>query len=334
MLLGAVNDWYDNDGDSDEDDEDDVHAIQPSSKLSVLSGANDALTAGLDKTTESLLNDEARYDSDGDSSETASIASVVWSDSSKSSVSSSISDALVAGLDETTEFFLSDEELRDLFAKAFSSQSRDKVLRNGVRLLKWLGRRLVISAKTTVEKEAAEFFLSRSHGRSIMNRIALQISDNPIVKRAQGKSSMKREKVETHLQQLREPTNSTPNDFESENSTDSEDEQQMGEEKKKLNLDAAKSFLKSSDALARFKEELGDFTSPFSGEGMWKKTLWIGGQQVHFELPETAPQGTRINELKLALEEHLKMPILWWPLKQPRRWLSSNRVRMILPCVS
>ncbi|KAL8646144.1 MAG: hypothetical protein Q9210_006299, partial [Variospora velana] len=291
---------------------------------------------------------------DSDSSETASIASVAWSDSSKSSVSSGASDALVAGLDETMEFFLSDEELRDLFAKAFTSQNRDKVLTNGARLLKWLGRRLVISAKTTVEKEAAEFFLSRKHGRFIMNRIALQILENPTVKRTQGQiaqhqlqSLMNRERVEKHLQQLRETPSvnvgprepstlktipSFPNDVESENSTDSEDEQQIGEEKEKLNFDAAKSFLKSSDALARLKEELGDFINPFSGEAMWKKTLWIGGQQVHFELPETASQRTRINELKLALEEHLKMPILWWPLKQPRKWLSSNRVRMILPC--
>ncbi|KAL8878006.1 MAG: hypothetical protein Q9198_004096 [Flavoplaca austrocitrina] len=145
---------------------------------------------------------EILEDAESDSSETASIASFAWSNSSKSSVSSGASDTLVAGLDETTEFFLSDEELRDLFAKAFTTQSRKKVLRNGVRLLKWLGRRLVISATTTIEKEAAEFFLSRNHGRSIMNRIALQISDNPIVKGTQGQSSMKREKVETHLQQL------------------------------------------------------------------------------------------------------------------------------------
>ena len=284
---------------------------------------------------------------DSDSSETASIASAAWSDSSKSSVSSSASDALAAGLDETTEFFLSDEELRDLFAKAFTSQNREKVLRNGVRLLKWLGRRLVISAKTTVEKETAEFFLSRRHGRSIMNRIALQIPENPTVKRTQGQIAQ--HQLQKHLQQLgetpsvnvgpREPSTlktipSFPNDVESENSTDSEDEQQIGEEKEKLNFDAAKSFLKSSDALARLKEELGDFISPFSGEAIWKKVLWIGGQQVHFELPETASQMTRINELKLALEEHLKMPIVWWPLKQPRKWLSSNRVRMILPCVS
>ena len=412
MLLGAVNNWYDDDIDSDDDDEDDVHIVQPSTKTRFSSPNGEQVAVLLKPSTTyeqinnsnqqrrsilkpneegfprlsqgvgkgSPIDDLAAQDEGlwfpptvnnlgllysasisassikSDSSETESIASFAGSDSSKSSVSSGASDALAAGLDETTEFFLSDEELRDLFAKAFTSQSRDKVLRNGVRLLKWLGRRLVICAKTTIEKEAADFFLSQSHGKSIMTRIASQIVDNPIVPRKQGhtaqhqlQSSMKREKVERQLQQLREAPSvnvgpreqstlktitSTPSDFESENSTDSEDEQQIAEEEKKLNLDAAKSFLKSSDALARLKEELGDFISPFSGEAMWKKTLWIGGQQVHFELPETAPQRTRINGLKLALKEHLKMPILWWPLKQPRKSLSSNRVRMILPCVS
>ncbi|KAL9033583.1 MAG: hypothetical protein Q9180_005869, partial [Flavoplaca navasiana] len=160
-------------------------------------------------------------------------------------------------------------------------------------------------------------------------------------------SSMKQEKAKTHLQQLREAPSvivgpresstwetipSTSNDLESENSTDSKDEQQIEEEKDSLDSDAAKSDSKSGDALARLKEDLGDFIPPFNGEAIWKKTLWIGGQQVHFELPERAPQRTVINELKLALEEHLKMPILWWPLEQPRKWLSSNRVRMILPC--
>ncbi|KAL8894790.1 MAG: hypothetical protein Q9192_004050, partial [Flavoplaca navasiana] len=197
MLLGAVNDWYDNDGESDEDGEDDVPTIQPSSTSSVSSGASDALTAGLD---------------------------------------------------ETTEFFLNNEELRD---------------------------------------------------------------EGPITQH-QLQSSVKREKTETPLRQLREAPS-------------------VEEEKESLSFDAAKSDLESSDALARLKEELGDFKSPFSGEAKGKKSLWIGGQQVHFELPETAPQMTVINELKLALEEHLKMPILWWPLKQPRKWLSSDRHTSIHP---
>ncbi|KAL8881305.1 MAG: hypothetical protein Q9198_001470 [Flavoplaca austrocitrina] len=62
MLLGAVNDWYNDDRDSDEDDEDDEHTIQPSCNSSVSSGANDALTAGLDETTEVFLNDEELHD--------------------------------------------------------------------------------------------------------------------------------------------------------------------------------------------------------------------------------------------------------------------------------
>lgn len=291
-----------------------------------------------------------------ESSEAASIASVARSGFNKPSVSSGASVTLVAGLDETTKFFLSDEELHNLFAEAFARQNRDKVLRNGARLLKWFGRRLVVSAKKTVEKEAAEFFLSQRHGRSIMDRIARQIPENLTEKNWQGQiahhqlqSSINRERLETDLQQLTETPSVNvksrdpsalkttlifPDDTESENSIDSEDEQQIGEKETELNFDAAKSFLKSSDAFARLKEELGDFISPFRSKAMWKKTLWIGGQQVYFELPDTAPQRTRIDKLKSALEEHLKMPVLWWPLKQPRKLLSSNKVRMILPCVS
>ena len=93
-----------------------------------------------------------------DSSETASIASVAWSDSSKSSVSIGASDTLEAGLDETAEFLLSDKELYQIFAEALTRHNRDKVLKNGARLLKWFGRRLVVSVGKTVEKEAAEFF--------------------------------------------------------------------------------------------------------------------------------------------------------------------------------
>ncbi|KAL9024121.1 MAG: hypothetical protein Q9196_006743 [Gyalolechia fulgens] len=279
-----------------------------------------------------------------------------WSGSSKSSVSLGASETLVAGLDKITKFFLSDQELHNLFTEAFTRQNRDKFQRNGARLLKWFGRRLVESANTTVEKEAAEFFLSRRHIRSIMDRISLQIPETLTEEGRQEQivqhrlqSSMNHERLETLSQQLvetpsvnvkpREPSalKSTPifpDGFESGESIDSAVKQQIGGEEAKLNFDAAKSFLKSSDALARLKEELGDSVSPFRSEAMWKKTLWIGGQQVHFELPDAAPQITRVDKLKLALEEHLKMPMLWWPMTTPRKLLSSNKVRMILPCVS
>jgi tetratricopeptide (TPR) repeat protein len=102
-------------------------------------------------------------DSDeSDSSETASVASSTWSESSKSSASShaSASGTLVAALDEVITDFMSDEQLRCLFAEAFIKQDRERVSRNGARLLKWLGRRLVKAANTPVEKETAKFFLA------------------------------------------------------------------------------------------------------------------------------------------------------------------------------
>ena len=133
---------------------------------------------------------------------------------------------------------------------------------------------------------------------------------------------------------LKSSETTVPNDNESEHSIDSEDEQQNEEDALNLNLDAAKSFLKSSDALLRLKDEIGDFINPFASKAIWKKILWIDGQQVYFELPDTVPQRTRIDILKMAFEQYLKMPIIWWPFKQPRRCLSSNKFRVVLPCVS
>ena len=285
-------------------------------------------------------------------SEISSIASWAGSESSKSSSSSYADGTLLAALDETTEVFMGDEELRDLFVKAFDRQNRDKVLRNGARLLKWLGRRLVIAAKRPMEKEAAKFFLSREHDRSIIERIAVKVLEDSSEKgkleqtaQRQLESSIKQERPEIYLQQRADipaiNVKSAPNfnslvsnEIESETSLDSEDEQQVTEGIEKPNVDAAKSFLKSSDAFARFKEELSDFISPLGSEAMWKKTLWIGEQPVRFELPKTAPQRTFIDKLKSTLEEHLQAPILWWPLKQPRRHISSKEIRIILPCVS
>lgn len=251
--------------------------------------------------------------SESNLSKTSSIASSAWSGSSISSASSYAGDALMAALDEITDIILRDEELHDLFEEAFIKQSPEKVSRNGVGLLKWLGRRLMVTAKKPVEKEAARIFLSQRHGQWVMHRIALKIGHNPSEKGRQGQIA---------------------SDVESETSIGSDDSQQVTEGMPKQDIDAVKSFLESSDAFARLKEELGDFISPFRSEAMWKKTLWIGEQQVRFELRGTALQRTKVDKLKSALEEHLKLPILWWPLKQPRKSLRSDKVRMILPCVS
>lgn len=52
---------------------------------------------------------------------------------------------------------------------------------------------------------------------------------------------------------------------------------------------------------------------------MWKKKLWIGREQVYFELPNTVPRLTKMDEMKFMLEGKLGKLILWWPLTQPRR---------------
>ena len=119
------------------------------------------------------------------------------------------------------------------------------------------------------------------------------------------------------------------NDVGSDASSDSEDDDKDKQQTVQLNVDAVKLFLKSSDAFARFKEEFEDFISPFRSEAMWAKTLRNGRERVRFEHSSNVPRLTNIDELKLAAERKLGMPILWWPLRQPRKHLPSSKVRII-----
>ncbi len=292
-------------------------------------------------------------DSDqSDSSETTSVASSTWSEFSKSSASSyaSASDMLVAALDEVIAVFMSDEELRCLFAEAFTKQDRHRVSTKGARLLKWLGRRLVMAANTPAEKEAAKFFFSRRRDQAIIDKIAQGITtissgeerQEQVEEEVRQQEATKQEKVELYLQQqMGKPTinlesEETPaltTETMSDTSSDSEDEDKDKQPTVQLNIDAVKLFLKSSDAFARFKEEFEDFINPFRSEAMWTKTLWNGGERVRFEHSSNVPRLTNIDKLKIAAEEKLGMPILWWPLKQPRKHLSSSKVRIIWICV-
>ena len=298
------------------------------------------------KITPSILED-----SESNSCETVSIASSMPSESSKSSASShaTANNTLVAALDEVIAVFMSDEDLQFLFAEAFIKQDQDRVSRNGVQLLKWLGRRLMVAANTPVEKEAAKFFSSRRHDRAIIDKIAQGITTKSSREEAQEKAT-KQESLEFYLQkQMEAPTLNLEseetlalatetihdhgkslvkglNDVGSDASSDSE-------QTVLSNVDAVKLFLKSSDAFARFKEEFEDFINPFRSEAMWTKTLWNGGKRVRFEHSSNVPRLTNIDELKLAAERKLGMPILWWPLRQPRKHLPSSKVRIIWICV-
>lgn len=287
---------------------------------------------------------------ESDLSETESTASSMWSDSSKSSASSSAStnDTFEAALDEVIDVFVSDKDLRSLFAEAFIGQNRVKFSRNAVRLLKWLGRRLMVAANTPAEKEAAKFFLSRRHDQAIIDRIAIGMITQSSKQEKQGQikdlpqhESTKQERLESYLQQMemsttsREPeeTGKVLSDGESDSSSDSDEEKDRKQTAQWKVFDVVKLFLKSGDAFARFKEELEDLISPFRSESMWTKELWNGRERVRFEHSNNVPRLTMIDKLKLAVEEMLGLPILWWPLKQPRKHLPSSKVRIIWICV-
>ncbi|KAL8824288.1 MAG: hypothetical protein Q9170_008205 [Blastenia crenularia] len=260
-------------------------------------------------------------DAESDSSETASIASSFWSNSTSTTVASFDSDTMDAASEAVIEAFMGDLELCNLFTKAFTNYDREKVLRNGVRLLKWFGRRLLAVANTPTHREAARFFLSRRHDRIIMHGLA-EGMEGQILDEEQRKSrSSKLVKLETHLQRQ------LPGDVESEPSSDSEEEQ---ESTSPLHVDSVKKYLTSSHAFARLKEELSDFVSPFTNESMWMKKLWIGEVPIHFELPSMISKPTRLDDIKLAMEHRSTLRIIWWPLKQPRRLLAPSRIRMLL----
>ena len=290
-----------------------------------------------------------------DSSETASIASA-WSEFSESSASSyaSAGDISVAALDGVIAVFMSDEKLRCLFAEAFTKQHQDRVSRKGARLLRWLGRRLVMAANTPAEKEAAKFFSSRRRDQAMIDKIAQGITTlssgkerhEQTEEEVRQQEATKQERLELYLQQQmgKPPINleseetpalatETIENGGSDASSDSDDEDKDKQQTVQLNIDAVKLFLKSSDAFARFKEEFEDLINPFRNEAMWTKTLWNSGERVRFEHSSNVPRLTNIDKLKIAAEEKLGMPLLWWPLKQPRKHLSSSKIRIIWICV-
>lgn len=123
------------------------------------------------------------------------------------------------------------------------------------------------------------------------------------------------------------------NDSESDTSSDSEDKDKDKQQTVQLNVDAVKLFLKSSNAFARFKKEFEDFVNSFESEAMWMKTLWNHRKCVHFEHSSSVPQLTKVNKLKLTAGERLRMSILWWLLRQPRKHLLSSKVCIIWICV-
>ena len=274
-----------------------------------------------------------------DSAGTASLSSELGSIASNPSASScTTNNGLVVGV------FMNDEELFHLFIEAFNKYDHGKVLRHGARLLKWLGRRLSEVAKTPTEKAVARFFISRMYDSALMRTMKFRVSKYDAREQSSerpNQSSIKQERLETYFQGLMH-TSSTDTEMigmidssrnESKSSRNSANDEKEIEDIAQPNIAMLKLFLRSSDAFMRFKEELNDFNRPCKNETMWRKKLWFGRQQVYFELPTMVPGLTRMDKVKLLLGRKLGKPIQWWPLKQPRRPLSSDKVRMMFLCV-
>ena len=300
---------------------------------------------------------EGCEDANSDSDESASIASSTWSGLSKSSASSQASndDTLAAALDEIIMVFTNDKDLQGLFVEAISKYGGEKVVRNGVRLFNRLGRRLVVAASTPMEKEAAKILLSRRNDRSIVGRIAQILT--PVsskedrqeqLKKFQDQKVTKQVILENYLRNKTEApaivlpiearslslNRTSYDEGDSEGSNESDDREEEKQQPLSWEVETLKEFLRTSDAFARFKEEFQDFISPFSSQAMWTKKLWDSGNLVRFESPSMVPALTKFDKFKLAIEQKIGMPIIWWPLKQPRNNLPSSKVRIIWVCVS
>ena len=308
-----------------------------------------------DPATPLIFKDCEDLDSDSDGS--ASIASSTWSGLSKSSASSQTSnhDTLAAALDEVMMVFTNDKDIQRLFVEAISKYGREKVVRNGVRLFKRLGQRLVVAASTPMEKEAAKILLSRRNDRSIVGNIAQVLTPvsskedrHEQLKQFQDQNVTKQQILENYLRNetgtpavvlptvagLLSLSKNSYDEGDSDGSNESEDREEEKQQPLSWKVEALKEFLRTSDAFVRFKEELEDFIRPFSGQALWTKTLWDCGEPVRFENSSMVPPLSKLDKFKLAIEQKLGMPLIWWPLKQPRKYLPSSKVRIIWTCVS
>ena len=286
------------------------------------------------------------------SDDAASSYSTIFSEFSTSSASSyaSRSITLTAAIDEVVILFLEDKVVHRLFSSALAKEERHKVLKGIADLLNWLGRRLTNASGSQIEKELAKLFSSPKRNYAIILKISNEIEFiNPDgEKREQMKKLRNQEISLEHLEKYLEKQagyetlnvfSDKENDISKDEETggsdyeEEEDGEADGSQNMTSNIEAAKKFLKSSDAFSRFKEELEDFAEPFKSEPIWNKILWDGDERVRFELSHTRCRLTNMDKLKLTAEETLRMPILWWPLKQPRKYLPSSKVRIIWACV-
>lgn len=274
---------------------------------------------------------EASGSSDSDEAESITSA---WSATSISSASSLASDDVTSVADEIVEVFLTDESLQNLFSKILSKENHGEVLKNNVALLKWMGRRLVAVGKTPMERLVAKVFLRRRYDRYILHKIVQLMSPSSREGKQKEAEAFRKEKAarQSRLESyFRELTNIDDDDSDDSNDSNIEKNEQL---KISWNVQVVKDFLRESDLFLRFKEEFADSVSPFENKAMWSKVLWNSGERVRFEPPVALTRFSNVDKLKLAIEQKLGMPVLWWPLKQPRKRVLSGKVRIVWICVS
>lgn len=238
-----------------------------------------------------------------------------WNTASHNLNSPSDDTPLEAVWAEAKRVITRDQELRDLVQKALAKQHRDQLISKGIELLELFGRRLHETASTATEKQIACYFLRPAHGQDVMDTLG-QVTDEEDEKARERprKSPMQSQKSVYDDGDIRRIPN----------------EEFL--KRAQISFEAVQTFFNIGGALSRFKEELDDMITPFGNVDMWNKSLWMGLQQVRFQLPRTAPQSTLIDDMKLAVQERLRTPIVWWPLNQPTRPIASDMVRMMLLC--
>ena len=209
-------------------------------------------------------------------------------------------------------------------------------------------------AATCTEQAVAKIFSNSWCNWTIVNGMIKETTSNMPAEKLRHQP-VRRERIELHLQKQPEAsveTRSSATQSEkllSHKVTDAESDdsdydgievpiQSVDEMKYQLeaifsDVEAAKTFLRTGDAFARLKEEFEDFVHPFNNDRMWTKTLWDGDEKVRFELSHNVPRLTNVDKLKLAAEEILGMPIIWWPFRQPKNHLPSSKIRVIWLCV-
>jgi tetratricopeptide (TPR) repeat protein len=277
---------------------------------------------------------------------------------------SSIPSSMLSKDDELSAFpcltrlagiFSDDDDIHQLLSEALVKHGHRRVKKNLTGLLAWLGHRLLVASNTSAEREIANLFLAIKRHRTFIDRVIECSSLNLSKEKPQDQeSNTQSPKIES--QRLAAAVALTewsggspdvdlaidPNDDEIDGSDDygterpnhdinpTTDEQQVTTS----DVNAGLAFFKSSDAFARLKEEFEDFVRPFKNEKMWTKMLWGGDEQVRFELSNNVSRANRLDKLKLSVEHVLGMPVIWWPLRQPRRGLPASKVRITWICVS